>query len=178
MYLSVLRDMRLVEREIPVTDPNPLRSRRGVYRIADRFVAFHFRHVQPHRSLIQAGRGERVLEESVQPDLPRLLDDARVDFVLDHLRREAAEVLGAEVTEVGRHSGTWVRAVGRTADGGSVAAIVVPDGAARTSTAPLERELANLREVFGTWPEKLVYGLAESREQPLRVERVPEGAVL
>lgn len=177
-YLSVLREMRLVEREIPVTDPNPLRSRRGVYRIADRFVAFHFRHVQPNLSLIHAGRGERVLEESVRPDLPRLLDEARVDFILAHLRRQAAEVLGTEVTEVGRHAGSWVRAVGRTADGGSVAAIVVPPDGPRASTAPLERELANLREVFGAWPQKLVYGLAERRERPLEVERVPEGVVL
>ena len=87
-------------------------------------------------------------------------------------------MLGSEVTEVGRHAGAWVRAVGRTADGGSVAAIVVPEDRARSGTAPLERELANLREVFGAWPEKLVYGLAERRERPLEVERVPDGAVL
>jgi AAA+ ATPase superfamily predicted ATPase len=47
-YLHVLRELRLVEREVPLTDPDPLRSRRGTYRIADRFLAFHFRHVQPN----------------------------------------------------------------------------------------------------------------------------------
>src|SRR4029077_3765625 len=62
-YLHVLRELRLVAREVPLTDPDPLRSRRGVYRIADRFVAFHFRHVQPHLSLIEAGRGPPVLGE-------------------------------------------------------------------------------------------------------------------
>ena len=57
------------------------------------------------------------------------------------------------------------------------AAAIQPDIQERY-VVPLERELANLREVFGSWPERLVYGLAESREQPLRVERVPEGALV
>ena len=52
-------------------------------------------------SLIDAGRGARVLEEFVEPDLERLFDEARVEFVLDHLRREAAELVGEEIVEVG-----------------------------------------------------------------------------
>ena len=84
-YLEVLRDVMAAWSRRSSRGHYCCCSRCGVYRIADRHVAFHFRHVQPHRSLIQAGRGERVLEESVQPDLLRLLDDARVDFVLDHL---------------------------------------------------------------------------------------------
>ncbi|HKX46491.1 MAG TPA: ATP-binding protein, partial [Planctomycetota bacterium] len=114
-YLSVLRELGLVERHVPLTDPDPLRSRKGTYRIADRFLAFHFRHVQPHLSLIEAGRGERVWERHVEPDLERLYDDALVDLTLEHLAGPAGDLLGDEVVEVARHAGDLVRAVGRTA---------------------------------------------------------------
>jgi len=58
-YLHVLRELRLVDREVPLSDPDPLRSRRGTYRIADRFLEFHFRHLQPNLSLSRpaAARG-------------------------------------------------------------------------------------------------------------------------
>ena len=79
----VLRELRLVDREVPITDPDPLRSRKGRYRISDRYLAFHFRFLQPNLSLVHAGRGERVLSEFVRPQLDALFDDARVDFIVD-----------------------------------------------------------------------------------------------
>jgi AAA+ ATPase superfamily predicted ATPase len=172
-YLSTLRELRLVEREVPLSDPDPLRSRRGTYRIADRFLQFHFRHLQPHLSLIHAGRGGKVLERFVEPDLPRLYDEARVDFVLDHLRREAAELVGEELPEVARHPGRYVRALARGSRGGIVAAIVLPD--ARPALATLERELADLRAVFGVPPIELSYRLTQDAGAPLEVERLPGG---
>ncbi|MCC7012389.1 MAG: ATP-binding protein [Planctomycetes bacterium] len=175
-YLHTLRELRLVEREVPLTDPDPLRSRRGTYRIADRFLQFHFRHLQPHLSLIHAGRGVKVMEQFIEPDLPRLYDEARVDFVLDHLRREAAELVGDELPEVARHPGRLVRAVARTAGGDGVAAIVLPDGP--LSTATLEKELEALRSTLGNRLIKLTYGLTERPERPLEVERVPEDELI
>jgi uncharacterized protein len=175
-YLHVLRELRLVEREIPITDPDPLRSRRGRYRIADRFLAFHFRHLQPNISLVHAGRGERIYDEFIEPDLPRLFDEARTDFVLAHLAREAAELIGDEIVESGRHTGRYVRAVGRTAGGQTVAAIVVPEGS--RSTASLENELGELERVFGVAPRKLAYGITARPDRPLEVELVPDGELL
>ena len=175
-YLHVLRELRLVEREIPITDPDPLRSRRGRYRIADRFLSFHFRHLQPHLSLVQADRGERVFEQFIEPDFPRLFDEARTDFLLAHLRREAAELVADEIVEVGRFPGRFVRAVGRTAGGGTVAAVVIPDGT--RSTASLENELGELEQAFGSTPTKLVYGVTARPDRPLEVERVPHGELL
>lgn len=175
-YLHVLRELRLVDREIPVTDPDPLRSRRGTYRVADRFVAFHFRHLQPHLSLVEAGRGASVLERFIEPDLPRLWDEALVDFVLHHLARSAAELLDEEVVEVGRARGAWVRAVGRLEGGGSVAAVAVPEG--ERSTADLERELGELEQAFGRPPRTLEYRMSENPDRPLAVRPVPAGELL
>jgi len=167
-YLSTMREMRLVERDVPLTDPDPLRSRRGTYRIADRFLAFHFRHVQPHASLVHAGRGSRVFEEFLLPDTARLRDDALVEFILEHLATRAADVIDDEIAETGRFAGLFVRAVARTASGGSVAAVVVPGG--NHPTAALEEELGELRAAIGKRIEILVYAWSDDPRAPLRVE--------
>jgi len=170
-YLHVLRELHLVEREIPVTDPNPLRSRRGRYRIRDRFLTFHFRHLQPHLSLVHAGRGARVWDEFVAADIPRLMEEARLDFVLAHLAREASELVGEEVIEVGRHPGGQVSAVARTADGGSIAALT-PGKLGASGLATLSEDLAALEGAFGRPPAILTYRLTGKPERPLAVQRV------
>jgi len=162
-YLHTLRELRLVERVIPVTDPNPLRSRRGTYRIADRFVAFHFRHVQPHLSLIQADRGARVFERHIEPDYGRLFDEARVEFVLEHLRREAAYELSAEVLEAQAKSGKVVRAVARLEDG-RFAAVMIEDETPRFSSADVARELTELRDETGAEVLEVRYTMHTDRQ--------------
>ena len=175
-YLTVLRDLGLVQRLIPITDPDPLRSRRGSYHIADRFVAFHFRHVQPSVTLINAGRGARVLEESVEPDLARLFDEARLEFVMDHLQRSAAEIVGEEIVEHGRFDGEYIRAVGRTVEGTTVTAIVIPER--QPDESVLIKELDSLQSAFGGRIVKLTYGVTDNPERVLEVERVPDGELL
>ena len=165
-YLFTLRELGLVERHVPLTDPDPLRSRKGTYRIADRFLAFHFRHVQPHLSLIEAGRGRSVYERFIQPDLGTLVEDARVDFLLAHLERDASELVGDEVLEVGRHGGSHVRALGRTASGAWVAAVLPP--ASGASGEVLERELAEVRQALGGTLHRLRYAFGNDPDAPLR----------
>jgi hypothetical protein len=165
-YLHVLRELRLVEREVPLTDPDPLRSRRGVYRIADRFVAFHFRHVQPHLSLIEAGRGVRVLEEFVRPDFPRLVAEARGELLLERLRSDAAELVGEEIADVGRHSGRAVRALARTVSGRGVAVL-----AAEADEPTIDEELDELRPVLGPSLVQLVSSRDRGGEGVLSLRR-------
>jgi len=172
-YLHVLRELRLVEREIPLTDPDPLRSRRGTYRIADRFVTFHFRHIQPHLSLVTAGRGGRVLEEFVQPDFEYLYDEARAEFLLDHLQRDAAEILGEEIVETGRHSGGWIRALGRSASGRGVAAITLEPP--RPGAESLKFELDQLEEKLGPEVALLQYTVTDDPSRPLDVRLATPG---
>jgi AAA+ ATPase superfamily predicted ATPase len=167
-YLHVLRELRIVSREIPLTDPDPLRSRRGTYRIADRFLSFHFRHIQPHLSLIEAGRGGRVLEEFIQPDFECLRREARAEFLLEHLGREGAELVGEEIQETGRHPGRAVRALGRTIEGRGVVAI----DEAELDPDVLEAELTSLEPVFGQDVVQLAYRLTGDSSKPLAVRRL------
>ncbi len=60
-YLEILRDLRLIEKEIPVTEKNPEKSKLGLYRIHDRFFEFWFKYVFPNRSRVEIGRSKEVL---------------------------------------------------------------------------------------------------------------------
>jgi AAA+ ATPase superfamily predicted ATPase len=164
-YLHVLRELRLVEREVPLTDPDPLRSRRGTYRIADRFIAFHYRHVQPNLSAIEAGRGARVLEELVRPDFARLLDEGRAELVLDELRRAGGELAGEELVEVARHGGQLVRALARTASGRFVAAAF--QAGPQLPGRAADRDLTEIERATGAEATLLVYRPSDDPNRPL-----------
>ena len=62
-YLKVLMDLDLVEREVPVTEPVPEKSKSGLYRLTDNFIAFWFRFVYPYRAYLERGEQEYVLAQ-------------------------------------------------------------------------------------------------------------------
>ena len=109
-YLSRLRELRLVERRLPVTIPPDLRrrSRSGRYHLLDPYFRFYFRFLAPHQDDL-AYRPEQVL--------PRIREGLRA-FVgmtaFEELSRQwVAEqgrvgALPFEVREVGSH---WSRKV-------------------------------------------------------------------
>jgi len=67
-YLQTLRQLRLIEREIPVT-ASAKKSKRSRYRVADEFLRFWFRFVEPNRSSIEEAP-ERVYDGTIAPTLP------------------------------------------------------------------------------------------------------------
>jgi len=60
-YLEILRSLRFVEKEVPVTERYPDKSKLGLYRIHDRFFEFWFKYVFPNRSKLEIGKGKEVL---------------------------------------------------------------------------------------------------------------------
>ncbi len=54
-YLFTLEDLHLIEKEVPVTEKNPEKSRRGLYQIQDQFVKFWFNYVYPYKGEIELG---------------------------------------------------------------------------------------------------------------------------
>lgn len=67
-YLDTLQGMRLVRRSVPASESRPDKSRKGLYQIADPFLRFWFRYVQPYRGLLEQGLAHSVLEQHVRPD--------------------------------------------------------------------------------------------------------------
>jgi hypothetical protein len=61
-YLSILQDLQIVTKEVPVTEKAPEKSRKGLYRIEDNFFNFWFRFVFRNRDLLEEGRREEVVK--------------------------------------------------------------------------------------------------------------------
>lgn len=59
--LRALLDLELIRREAPITERLQPRSRTSRYFLADNHLAFWYRYVDPGRSLLAQGLGERVL---------------------------------------------------------------------------------------------------------------------
>ena len=68
-YLDTLQNLRLVERRVPVTETQPHKSRRGIYRLQDHFLRFWFRYVHPNRSQLERGGAQIILNDPVLPQL-------------------------------------------------------------------------------------------------------------
>ena len=68
-YLETLRKLHLIERSVPVTETQPHKSRRGIYRLKDHFARFWFRFVLPNRSQLERGAGRIVYESAIRPEL-------------------------------------------------------------------------------------------------------------
>ena len=68
-YLDTLQQLHLVERVVPVTETQPQKSRRGIYRLKDQYLRFWFRYVLPNRSQLERGGGQILLESQVLPEI-------------------------------------------------------------------------------------------------------------
>ncbi len=62
-YFNVLADLQIIERQVPVTEENPEKSKKGLYFIKDNFFRFWFRYVFPYQSFLEIERDDVVLKE-------------------------------------------------------------------------------------------------------------------
>jgi hypothetical protein len=100
-YLVTLAELGLVERQVPVTERTPDKSRKGVYRIADPFVSTWYAFVHPYRDQLERGQSRQVLDQEVRPRLGAWLGRA-VEPVLSDLLARSSRV-GFEVAFRGRY---------------------------------------------------------------------------
>lgn len=68
-YLSVLAELDLVKREIPVTEKQPHKSRKGIYILKDNFYRFWFNFVSPNIEEIEQNRQDMILSSKIMPEL-------------------------------------------------------------------------------------------------------------
>lgn len=81
-YLSVLMDLQLIERRVPITERNPKRSRNGIYLIKDNFFKFWFRFVFENQEYIEQEKQEKLLNEKILPELDSFIGRIFEDIVL------------------------------------------------------------------------------------------------
>ncbi len=105
-YLSVLRELGLVKREIPVTERAPEKSRKGLYKIADNYVKFWFRFVLPNRSLIESGNADLVHQQIIAPNLSHYMGEIFEDVCHQYIGLYWEEKLKVAPKRIGAHWGS------------------------------------------------------------------------
>jgi len=101
-YLAVLGELGLVEREVPVTEPRPEKSRKGLYRVSDPFVATWYALVHPLRDLLETGELGRAWPRA-QERMRHLMPFAVEPVVRDLFAHACADRIGFPVAHSGRH---------------------------------------------------------------------------
>ena len=82
-YLKTLIDLDVLEREVPVTEGNPNKSKKSLYRIKDNFLQFWFRFVLPNLSYLETGR-----TSAVERRIRDHFIDGHVAYVYEDVCRE------------------------------------------------------------------------------------------
>lgn len=102
-YLSVLRELGFIKRETPVTEHAPQKSRKGIYKIADNYLNFWYRFVQPNRSLIETGNAELVYQQMITPHLSDFMGHIFEDISRQYIKHYWDEKLKITPKLVGAH---------------------------------------------------------------------------
>lgn len=82
-YLKTLIDLDILEREVPITEENPEKSKKGLYRIKDNFIKFWFAFVYPNLSFLESDNSLIVMDKIQKGFVSR-----QVSFVYEDVCRE------------------------------------------------------------------------------------------
>lgn len=102
-YLKTLSDLDIIQREVPVTESSPEKSKKGLYFIKDNFIDFWFKFIFPNMGYIELGYEEAVIDR-----LKQNLIDSHTSFIYEDVCREqlwqlsAENRLGVALQKVGR----------------------------------------------------------------------------
>lgn len=82
-YLKTLIDLDILEREVPVTEENPEKSKKGLYKIKDNFIKFWFAFIYPNLSFLESGNAQIVMDK-----IKKGFVSGQVSFVYEDVCRE------------------------------------------------------------------------------------------
>jgi len=83
MYMSVLENLRFIERVLPITEKHPHKSRKGLYFLRDNFMKFWLRFVYPYKTELEMNEVENVLSNKIKPFL-----DQHISFAFEDICKE------------------------------------------------------------------------------------------
>ena len=89
-YLKTLIDLDILEREVPVTEENPEKSKKGLYKIKDNYLRFWFAFIYPNMSFIESGNSAIVLDK-----IRKSMVSGHTAFVYEDVCREQMWKLNA-----------------------------------------------------------------------------------
>jgi len=89
-YLQTLINLDILEREVPITEENPEKSKKGLYKIKDNYLRFWFAFIYPNRGFIESGNESFVLDK-----IQKRFISSQAAFVYEDVCREKMWELNA-----------------------------------------------------------------------------------
>ncbi|MEW6108688.1 MAG: ATP-binding protein [Nitrospirota bacterium] len=86
-YLSVLTDLRIVKREVPVTEKSCEKSKKGIYMLDDNYFRFWFKYVFPNKSFIEEGETDYVIKNKIRPELDIFVSQTYEEVCRSYVRK-------------------------------------------------------------------------------------------
>jgi AAA+ ATPase superfamily predicted ATPase len=81
-YLKTLIDLDILEREVPITEDHPEKSKMGLYQIKDNYLRFWFRFIYPEKARLELGDRDYVMKKLRQNFI-----DNHVAFIYEDICR-------------------------------------------------------------------------------------------
>lgn len=103
-YLDTLQQLHLAERLVPVTENQPQKSQRGMYRLKDHYLRFWFRYVHLNRSQLERGGAQILLENRVLPEIDHFSSLAFEEVCQQFFWRAG---LSGQLSFLPSHAGNW-----------------------------------------------------------------------
>jgi len=86
-FISKLIELDIIYKDVPITESNPSKSKKGLYFIKDNFFRFWFNYVLPHKSQLEIGNTTFVLkkiEENFSGYVSKTYEDLAIKYILEN----------------------------------------------------------------------------------------------
>jgi len=101
-YIEKLIDLGFIDKEVPVTEKNPLKSKLGRYRFRDNFLKFWFYYIYKNYRYLEIGLLEYVEKEIAQSFNDHFVSFAYEDYVKETIMQDPVAYLGFVPLKIGR----------------------------------------------------------------------------
>jgi len=99
-YLSVLTELHIIRREVPITEKSFEKSKKGIYMMNDPFFRFWFSFVYPNKSFIEEGEEDYVIHNKIKPGFEIFTSLVFEEICRSSVRKGALK--GMKFSQVGR----------------------------------------------------------------------------
>jgi len=101
-YMLKLIELDIVQKEIPITETNPSKSKFGLYRIKDKFLNFWFYYVYKNYNYLEIEQTKTVLDEIELNFNDKFVSFAFEDFVLEDIVQNPQKYCDFTPNKIGR----------------------------------------------------------------------------
>jgi AAA+ ATPase superfamily predicted ATPase len=86
-FISKLIELDIIYKEVPITETNPSKSKKGLYFIKDNFFRFWFSYVLPYKSQLEIGNSVFVMKkirENFSGFIAKNYEDLAIEYILQN----------------------------------------------------------------------------------------------